>query len=90
MSFLLNPSIFLGLLFSIGYASLYHLWGGRTVSDLFIYLIMAILGFTVGQILGEFTQVSFLQIGQLHMVEATLLSWIALIGFGLLENVNTA
>lgn len=68
----LSPALALGLIFSVGYGSLYHLWSGRNFSDLLIALSAALIGFGSGQLLGFFTQTAWLQIGQLHLVEATL------------------
>jgi hypothetical protein len=75
----LSPAFALGLVFSVGYGALYHLWSGRNFSDLLIALSAAIIGFGGGQLLGFFTQTAWLQIGQLHLVEATLGSCCALL-----------
>ena len=79
-----QPVLILGLLLSAGYASLYHLWGGRTVRDLFLYLVVAGIGFFVGQAIGNITDIGLLQIGHLHLLEASLTAWMALIGLQLL------
>lgn len=70
----------LGLLFSLGYASLLHVWGGRTLRDLLLYCIAAGLGFVMGQLFGNVWGNDPLQIGQLHMLSASLGAWTALIG----------
>ena len=79
-----QPALLLGLLLSAGYASLYHLWGGRTVRDLFVYLIVAGVGFAIGQGIGGVTDLALLRIGQLHVLEASLVAWISLFGLRLL------
>ena len=76
MSALLSPGLLLGLLVSVGYAALFHLWRGRGLRDLFI--VASVLGFGVGQFVGAFTELPWLQIGEVHMVEATVGSWLAL------------
>jgi hypothetical protein len=81
----LSPAFALGLICSVGYGALYHLWSGRTVTDLSISLSAALIGFGSGQVLGFFTQTAWLQIGQLHLVEATLGAWCALL---ILHNVQ--
>ena len=84
-SALLSPPLVLGLLVSIGYASLYHLWGGRNVRDLLLYLVAAGFGFIIGQTIGVITKIDLLQIGQIHMLEASIGAWCALIGVSLLD-----
>ncbi|GIV80502.1 MAG: hypothetical protein KatS3mg050_4896 [Litorilinea sp.] len=80
MGLMVPPSLLLAALIAVGYASLFHLWGGRSVRDLLLYVVAAGVGFALGQLLGLATQVSFFQIGQLHLVEASIGAWLALIG----------
>lgn len=78
MSDWFSPALVLGLLLSIGYASLYHLCWGRGLTDLLVALPTAVLGFGAGQFLGLLTNTPLLQVGQLHLLEATLGAWCAL------------
>lgn len=78
MSTLLSPGLLLGLLVSVAYAALFHLWRGRSLRDLILFILASVLGFGVGQFVGAFTQVPWFQIGEVHMVEATLGAWLAL------------
>jgi len=80
MSVWTSPALLLGLLLSIGYASLFHLWGGRGVRDLIAYIIAAVIGFGLGQLIGLYTRVPWLEIGQLHLLEGTIGAWIAIAG----------
>jgi hypothetical protein len=77
---LVPPALLLGVLLSVAYATLLHLWKGRTLRDLLLYLIASAGGFAVGQLLGLLLQIPLPRIGQIHIVEATLFAWIALIG----------
>ena len=70
------PALVLGSLFCIGYASLLHLWVGRHARDLLLSLLMAVMGFGFGQVIGFFTETPFLQIGQLHLLEASIGAWL--------------
>lgn len=65
------PSLLLSLLLSVAYASLFHLWRGRGLRDYLIYLIAAIVGFGAGQLMGALIRLPMLQIGEVHMIEAT-------------------
>lgn len=79
MNALLNPTLLLGLLLSAGYAALFHLWTGRTLRGLILYLIASGLGFGIGQWAGQATGFDFLQIGQLHLLETAVGAFLALL-----------
>jgi hypothetical protein len=81
----MSPALLLGVLLSVGYASLYHVLGGRHLGDLALALPTAAFGFGVGQFVGLFLQTPFLQMGQLHVFEATLGAWLALFIIRLLQ-----
>jgi hypothetical protein len=74
------PALLLGLLLSVAYASLLHLWKGRSLRDLLLYVIASVGGFAVGQLLGLLLQIPLPSIGQVHVVEASVFAWVALIG----------
>ena len=74
----LPPALLLGALLCLVYGSLYHLLTGRNLRDLGIGLLMTTIGFGLGQLAGLFTQSAFLQIGQLHVTEASLGAWLFL------------
>jgi hypothetical protein len=74
------PALLLGVLLSVAYASLLHLWKGRSLRDLLLYLLASAGGFAVGQLLGLLLQIPFPRIGQVHVVEATVFAWLALVG----------
>ena len=88
MSVWVSPALLLGLLLSIAYASLYHLWSGRTVRDLVMALLAAGIGFATGQSLGVLTAASLLLIGHLHLLEATICAWLALLMLYLFQHTG--
>lgn len=73
------PALVLGSLFCVGYAALLHLWVGRNLRDLLLTLLMAALGFGFGQAIGLFTQMPLLQMGQLHLLEASVGAWLLMV-----------
>ncbi len=75
------PTLFLGLILSTLYGAIFHLWRGGNAGRLFLYLILAWVGFWIGHLIGNTLNVSFDLIGQLHIVLATLGS-IVLLGIG--------
>jgi hypothetical protein len=79
MSAWLSPALLLGALLSIAYASLYHLWMGRSLRELIVALLAAAIGFATGQSIGILTMASLLEIGQLHVLEGSICAWLALL-----------
>lgn len=75
---LMAPSLLLSILASIGIASMFHLWRGRTVVDLAVFLVVSAVGFGVGQLAGTVVRIPLLQIGEIHVVEATVGALLAL------------
>ncbi len=78
MNLIFSPALFLSVLLAIGYACLLHLWSGRNLRELLLFLLMALLGFGLGQLLGGWSQAPG-QIGQVHMVEASAGAWLLLL-----------
>jgi hypothetical protein len=74
------PALLLSLLLSVAYAAILHLWKGRSFQDLLLYLVASAGGFAVGQLLGLLLQIPLPRIGQVHVIEATIFAWLALIG----------
>ncbi|MBX3011284.1 MAG: hypothetical protein KF832_07240 [Caldilineaceae bacterium] len=70
------PALVLGTMLCLGYAALLHLWLGRNLRDLIMMLVMAAIGFGFGQVMGALTNLPILQIGQLHVVEASVGAWL--------------
>lgn len=79
MAALLNPTLLLAILLAIGYASLFHLWTGRNLRDLGIYLLAAAVGVVLGQWIGGTLGLNVLRIGQLHALEVTVGAFLALV-----------
>ena len=74
------PALLLSLLLSVAYAGFLHLWKGRSLRDLLLYLIASAGGFAVGQLLGLLLQMPLPRIGQVYVVEASVFAWLALVG----------
>lgn len=79
MGALLNPTVLLAVLLVVGYASLFHLWAGRSLRDLLLFLLAAAVGFALGQWAGRYVQLGILRVGQLYALEATVVSLLALL-----------
>ena len=68
------PHLLLSLLFGAVYGTIFHLWRGKTAKDLAIYGLTAIIGFIMGQALGNLLGLNIFMIGPLHVAEATVVS----------------
>lgn len=78
MGALLNPTVLLATLLVVGYASLFHLWTGRSLRELLLFLVVAAIGFALGQWAGRSLQLDILRIGQLYILETIVASFLAL------------
>ncbi len=72
------PNWLLSLILGAIYGTLFHLWRGKSFQDLVIYFCTGIIGFAFGQAVGNLMGLEFFLIGSLHVVEATIISWISL------------
>jgi len=52
----------------------FHLWRGRTPVDLPIYVLTGIIGFFLGQTLGDVIGLNVMLVGPIHVIEATVVS----------------
>ena len=72
------PYLLLSFLLGGIYGALFHFWQGKTIRDLVIYFLTGIIGFGLGQMLGNLLELNIFLIGPLHIVEATFVSWLSL------------
>jgi uncharacterized membrane protein YjjP (DUF1212 family) len=73
------PYLLLSVLLGAVYGTLFHLWRGKTFQDLLIFFVAGVLGFLLGQALGNLLGLEFFLIGPLHMGEATTGSLVSLL-----------
>jgi hypothetical protein len=68
------PALILSLILATAYAAAFHLWQGRSMRDLLFFWLAAIVGFASGQVAGYLLDLLPWTIGQVHIVEATLVA----------------
>jgi len=61
------------------WAATFHLLFGKKWTDLVLYWFVALVGFAIGQAMADVLQLSWLLVGQVHLVEGTLSCWIAML-----------
>ena len=75
---LFSPALVLSIMVASAYGALFHVWKGKTVKDLLIYLAAGLIGFGLGQLVGNTLDLRIFMIGQIHVVEASLMCWLIL------------
>ena len=75
------PSIILGIVISSLYGVAFHLWRGGSFGRLILYVVLAWIGFWIGQLIGFSQNWTFASLGPLRLGAATVGAIIGL-GFG--------
>jgi hypothetical protein len=72
------PYLLLLLLLGATYGVFFHLWRGKLLRDLVIYILTGAIGIILGHTVGDLLGFSSLMIGPLHLIEASLVGWFSL------------
>jgi hypothetical protein len=73
------PALVLSLVLASIYAAGFHLWLGRNLRDLIFFWLAAVVGFASGQVVGQFLDLVPWTLGEVHIIEATVLAFLFLI-----------
>ena len=73
-----SPALVLSIIIASAHGALFHLWKGKTAKDLLIYLAAGLVGFGLGQLAGNTLRLGIFMIGQVHVIEASLMCWLIL------------
>jgi len=71
-----SPLLVLSLVIATLYGAVFHLLWGKTWKQLLISWAAALLGFAIGQILASAFSWRDLLIGELHLLAASVTSWL--------------
>ena len=74
----MTPAFLLVTLLALLYATLWYAWRGGGWRQWLVDVLAALLGFALGQLLGWWLNLPLPAIGQVRIVEGTVLSWLAL------------
>jgi hypothetical protein len=69
-----TPALILSLLLASVYAALFYLWQGRGLRDLLFFWLASLVGFASGQVVGQMLGILPWTIGQVHVIEGTVLA----------------
>ena len=75
----LSPAFVLSAILAAMYGCAFHLWLGKTLQELLLYLAASSLGFALGQIIGDRAAYGWLMLGQIHLLEGSLGSIVLLL-----------
>lgn len=75
---LLAPSLILSTLLALVWATLWFAWRGKRLRDWGLGVLAALLGFGLGQLVGWLAGLPLPTIGEVRVIEGTLLCWLAL------------
>jgi hypothetical protein len=84
------PAIFFGIVLSTTYGTAFHLWKGGSLKKMFLYIILAWLGFLLGHIIGDLLKWNFASVGPINAGMATLVSVLFLFSGEWLSRVEIA
>jgi len=78
MTVLTSPPVVLSLVVASLYGGLFHLVWGQSWGEFVLYWITSIVGFGLGQAIGNVIGLNIMMVGQVHLLEATLVCWAGL------------
>ena len=78
MDLLLSPSLVFSVLLASLYGAIFHFIWGKRWKDLALYWGVAVVGFGMGQALFGLLGFSVFMIGEVQVVESTIVSWVCL------------
>lgn len=84
------PALILSLVLASIYAVLFYLLLGRRLRDLLFFWLAAVVGFTSGQLVGQMWGFIPWTIGQVHIIEGTIVAVLFLIFARLLRQDKKA
>ncbi len=73
------PALVLSILLASAWAALFHLWQGRRLRDLLFYWLAAVVGFATGQVAGQMLDLIPWTIGQVRVMEGSLIALLFLL-----------
>lgn len=78
----------LGLLLATAYGAAFHLVFGGHARRIVLYILASWLGFIVGHLAGFWLDITLFQLGAVHLLSASIGSWVALAAAHWLGVVN--
>lgn len=74
-----SPSVVFSFIIATLYGAAFHLVSGGDARRLALFLLAAWLGFSLGHVFGDMFDITLFDVGQLHILAATIGAWLALV-----------
>ena len=74
-----SPTFLVGSAMATLWAALFHLLLGKRWSDLVLSWFIALIGFGVGQAVAQTVGATWMLVGELHLIEGTVVCWLAML-----------
>lgn len=74
-----SPAFLMASAIATVWAALFHLLVGRRLQQLILFWFFGLVGFALGQLLGDALQVGWLMLGQVHVLEGSVMCWLAML-----------
>ena len=78
MDIFTSPPLVLSLVVASLYGGLFHVVWGQSWGEFLLFWITSIVGFGLGQAIGNVVGLNVLMVGQVHLLEASMVCWAAL------------
>ena len=85
MSLMIPPSLLLMLVISVLYGALFYLWKGKTWSDLLLFMLVAMIGLLLGQLIAYLLGLDVARLGRVHIIEGTIFAWLLMLAIAWLK-----
>ena len=73
------PALIFSIIISALYATIYHFFRGDNIFHLFVYVVVAVGGFFIGQYLDTLLELKFFQIGTINFATGSFFSIVLLL-----------
>jgi len=74
-----SPTFLISSILATVWACVFHILLGKKLIDFVFYWFIGLIGFAVGQGMGQMFGFQWLIAGQVHLVEGTLACWVAML-----------
>jgi hypothetical protein len=82
---LIPPALVLIAVIAVIYGALFYLWKGRGWTELGLFMLAAMVGFWVGQLVALLLNLDVLKVGQIHLIEGTIFAWLFMLAIAWLR-----
>ncbi len=75
----MSAGLILGFVLALAFGALFHLFFNGSAERLLAYLLLSILGFWIGNLVGLWLNFTWFRLGSLYLLTASIGSWVMLL-----------